>query len=97
MAENKPDENKPDENKPDEKQQDQPAAQPAATVQRQVVERTVVREVTEAPNGPGMTTNPEDPKAHYFEIADGEGGFRKVNAYGEEKGSPEDKKRMATY
>lgn len=29
----------------------------------------------------------------YFEVADGTGGFRQVNAWGEEKGSAEDKKR----
>jgi hypothetical protein len=38
-------------------------------------------------------TEPAKPKDHYFLVADGEGGFRKVNAWGEEKGSAEDKKR----
>jgi hypothetical protein len=45
--------------------------------------------------GPNATTEAADPKSYYFEIADGVGGWRKVNAWGEEKGSAEDKKRFA--
>lgn len=41
--------------------------------------------------GPNARTEPDDPKKHYFETPDG----RKVNAWGEVKGSPEDKKRFA--
>lgn len=65
----------------------------APTTQRQVIERTVVREVTEPDNGPNMATDPDDPEKHYYRIPDGEGRFRRINAWGEEKGSPEDKKR----
>lgn len=55
-----------------------------------VTERVVTREVREGPLGPNMTTDPEDPRNHYFLASDGE---TKVNAFGEVKGSPEDKKR----
>jgi hypothetical protein len=43
--------------------------------------------------GPNAVTDPAKPKDHYFEVDNGDGTFRKVNAWGEEKGSPEDKKR----
>jgi hypothetical protein len=69
-----------------EKQDDKPQTM----VQRQVVERTVVRETVEEPPGPNASTEPEDPEGHYFLAPDGE---TKINAWGEKKGSPEDKKR----
>lgn len=65
-------------------------AEPAAAV---VTERVVTREVKEPVNGPGMATDPPKPEAHCYRVPDGEGGFRNINAWGEEKGSPEDKKR----
>lgn len=69
---------------------DQPDTATAAPI---VTERVVTREVKEPPLGPNATTDPAKPEAHYYQVADGEGGFRKVNGWGEEKGSPEDKKR----
>jgi hypothetical protein len=42
-----------------------------------------------APDKQFGVTEPEKPKEHYFVKAAG----KKVNAWGEEKGSPEDKKR----
>lgn len=42
--------------------------------------------------GANMATDPEDPKEHYFLASDKK---TKVNAWGEEKGSDADKKRMA--
>jgi hypothetical protein len=48
--------------------------------------------------GPNATTEGVAPKDTYFEVADPDapGGFRKVNQWGETKGSDEDKKRMAS-
>lgn len=42
--------------------------------------------------GPNATTEPADPKEHYFVATD---GTTHVNAWGEVKGSPEDKKRWS--
>jgi hypothetical protein len=67
----------------DEKDQTQP------TVQRRVVERTLIHEVEEQPPGPNATTEP--PEGHYFTMPDG----TEVNAFGEPKGSKEDKARRA--
>lgn len=64
---------------------DEPQAKPLVT------ERVVTREVNEPAPGPNMSTDPEDPAAHYFLASDGE---TKINAWGEVKGSPEDKKRF---
>lgn len=67
-------------------------AEAQQTAQQPIVtERVVTREVKEPANGPGMATNPEKPDEHHFLSTDG----RKINAFGEEKGSPEDKKRFA--
>lgn len=41
--------------------------------------------------GPNAVTEPT--KRQYFEIPNGDGTLRSVNAFGEEKGSAEDKKR----
>lgn len=41
--------------------------------------------------GPNATTNPPKSSAHYYLAEDGK---TKINAFGEEKGSPEDKKRF---
>lgn len=54
---------------------------------RQTVEQ-VVKE--RAALGPNATTDPAKPEDHYYLASDGE---TKINAWGEEKGSPEDKKR----
>lgn len=80
-------------------QQQQPAAQPAqparptATAQQlaQVIERGLAATV-EPPTGPNANTEPEDPAAHYFLSTNG----KPINAFGEEKGSKEDKQRMAS-
>ena len=45
----------------------------------------------EAELGPDATT--DRTTRQYFEVPNGDGTFRQVNAWGEEKGSPEDKKR----
>lgn len=70
-----------------------PAAAPVVT------ERVVTREVpADPPLDPQFgVTEPAKPKDHFFLVADPDAsdGFRKVNAWGEEKGSPEDKKRWA--
>jgi len=42
--------------------------------------------------GPNAKTEPDNPKAHHFLATDGK---TRINAFGEEKGSPEDKKRWA--
>lgn len=71
---------------------------PAATAAPQqaiVTERVVTREVKEPPNGPNVKTDPEKPGEHYYEISNGDGTSRRVNAWGEEKGSAEDKRRFA--
>jgi hypothetical protein len=41
--------------------------------------------------GPSATTDPT--VRQYFDVSNGDGTFRQVNAWGEEKGSTEDKKR----
>ena len=75
-----------------EKDAERPVAHPATTQQlAQAIERGLASTV-EGPTGPNATTDPEDPGEHYFLAADGK---TKVNAYGEEKGSAEDKRRMA--
>lgn len=51
-----------------------------------VTERVVTREVKEPPLGPNATS--EAPEDHFFIVNE-----KKVNAFGEEIGSPEDKKR----
>jgi hypothetical protein len=40
--------------------------------------------------GPNAKTEPEKPEEHYYVAADGK---THINAFGEVKGSPEDKKR----
>jgi len=73
----------------------------AAAVQQRRGELNA-RPVTDAPNarlaatmgddglGPNTVTEPQKPDKHYYIAADGK---TKVNAWGEEKGSAEDKKR----
>ena len=58
----------------------------------QVTERIVERTVKEGPTGENAKTEPENPAEHFFLAADGK---TKINAFGEEKGSKEDKQRMA--
>jgi hypothetical protein len=48
--------------------------------------------VAEEPLGPNMTTEPAKPAQHYYLATDGK---THINAWGEEKGSPEDKKRFS--
>jgi hypothetical protein len=55
-----------------------------------VMEKVVTREVSEPAPGPNATTEIKDPETHYFLASDGK---TKVNAFGEVKGSPEDKIR----
>jgi hypothetical protein len=73
-------------------QQPAPAARTSATAQQlaQAIERGLAATV-ELPTGPNANTQPEDPAEHYFLSTNG----KKVNAFGEEKGSREDKQRMA--
>lgn len=54
--------------------------------------RAALQPMDEDPPGPNASTDPEDPAEHFFVAADGE---TKINAYGEKKGSAEDKRRMA--
>lgn len=49
------------------------------------------RATSNQPVGPEATT--ERDKRQYFEVSNGDGTWRQVNAWGEEKGSSEDKKR----
>lgn len=74
---------------------DEPRASAAPAVTTQDVAKALadLTKAPDGPTGPNVTTEPEDPKAHYFIASDGE---TKINAWGEEKGSPEDKKRMAS-
>jgi len=44
-------------------------------------------------DNPNLKTEPDKPKEHYYLAQDGK---TKINAWGEEKGSAEDKKRMAS-
>lgn len=69
------------------------AAEPAAAPK--VIERVVTREVApDPPLDPQFgVTEPAKPQDWFVEISNGDGTFRHVNAWGEEKGSPEDKKR----
>ncbi len=70
-----------------------PAAQSAAVTTHDVAKALAdLTRAPEGPTGPNASTEPEDPAEHYFLAADGK---TKINAYGEEKGSPEDKRRMA--
>lgn len=62
-----------------------------AAPQNVVTERVVTREVKEVPLGPNMTTDPPNPADHYFVNTNGD----HINAFGEVKGSPEDKKRFS--
>jgi hypothetical protein len=48
-------------------------------------------DVDEGETGPNATTEPENPAAHYFLATDGK---TQINAFGEKKGSDEDKRRM---
>lgn len=85
-----------DQNKPDPQGQQQPPEPPAAPAMA-VVDVKDLREALrdkppEGPTGPNATTEPKDPAAHYVLAADGK---TKLNAYGEEKGSSEDRRRMA--
>jgi hypothetical protein len=73
------------------------AAKAAAAPPMAVVDVNDLREALrgtkpEGPTGKNASTDPEKPAEHYFLAADGK---TKVNAYGEEKGSAEDKRRMA--
>lgn len=53
-------------------------------------QRRATIEATSMEVGENATTEPESPKDHYFLASDGK---THINAWGEEKGSPEDKKR----
>lgn len=69
------------------------AARPAVTSQQlaQAIERGLASTVEE-PIGPNAQTEPENPADHYFLATDGK---TRINAFGEEKGSKEDRQRMA--
>jgi hypothetical protein len=54
--------------------------------------RAALQGTTEEPAGPNATTEVEKPAEHFFLASDGK---TKLNAFGEEKGSDEDKRRMA--
>lgn len=77
-----------------ERNDDAPRAVAPASVTSQDVAKALadLTKAPEGPTGPNASTDPEDPAEHYFLAADGK---TKVNAFGEEKGSPEDKRRMA--
>jgi hypothetical protein len=47
----------------------------------------------EGETGPNATTEPESPAEHYFLATDGK---TQINAFGEKKGSDEDKRRMVS-
>lgn len=71
---------------------DQPKARPLpedATVRDL---RRALLVADEAPTGPNVSTEPEKPGDHFTLAADGK---TKLNAWGEEKGSDDDKRRMA--
>ena len=70
--------------------QPRPAAIPDTATVAQL--RAALQGVHEDPPGPNASTDPQDPAEHYFLASDGK---TKINAYGEEKGSAEDKRRMA--
>jgi hypothetical protein len=72
--------------------QQPPSSPPMAVIDVNDLRDALREKPPEGPTGPNATTNPENPAEHYFLAADGK---TKVNAYGEEKGSPEDKRRMA--
>jgi hypothetical protein len=76
----------------DQAQQPAPAARTTATAQQlaQAIERGLAATV-EPPTGPNANTQPENPAEHYYLSTNG----KQVNAFGEEKGSKEDKQRMA--
>jgi hypothetical protein len=71
-------------------QQPRPAAIPDTATVAQL--RAALQGVDEGPTGPNASTDPEDPAEHYFIAADGE---TRINAFGEKKGSAEDKRRMS--
>lgn len=68
------------------------AAAPAVTTQDVAKALANLTMKPEGPTGENASTDTHDPKDHYFLAADGE---TKLNAFGEEKGSAEDKRRMA--
>lgn len=69
---------------------EQPATQPAPAPQRQVIRERTVVETNDPPPGPNATTDP--PEGQYFIASDGK---TEVNAWGEKRGSDEDKRRRA--
>jgi hypothetical protein len=75
-----------------ERSNDEPrAATPAVTTQDVAKALADLTRAPEGPTGENASTDPKDPAEHFFLTSDG----RKVNAYGEEKGSKEDRQRMA--
>jgi hypothetical protein len=70
--------------------QPRPAAIPDTATVAQL--RAALQGVNEEPTGPNASTDPENPAEHFYLASDGK---TKINAYGEEKGSAEDKRRMA--
>lgn len=71
-----------------------PTAAPTTAVTTQDVAKALadLTRTPEGPTGPNATTDPENPAEHFYLASDGK---TKINAYGEEKGSAEDKRRMA--
>jgi hypothetical protein len=53
--------------------------------------RAALADVDEPETGPNVNTEPEDPAGHYFLATDGK---TQINAFGEKKGSDEDRRRM---
>lgn len=76
-----------------EKDEPRAVAAPAVTTQDVAKALADLTRAPEGPTGPNATTDPENPEEHFFLASDGK---TKVNAFGEEKGSAEDKKRMAS-
>lgn len=68
----------------------QPSPAIPDTVTAAQLRAALVGQTTAPPPGPNATTDP-DPAEHHFLSTDG----RKINAYGEEIGSKEDKARKA--
>lgn len=67
-------------------------AAPAVTTQDVAKALADLTRAPEGPAGPNASSNVENPAEHYVLASDGK---TKLNAYGEEKGSAEDKRRMA--
>jgi hypothetical protein len=68
-----------------------PAPQATISLSASDLREALRDKAPEKPTGKNATTTPDKPAEHYFLAADGK---TQINAFGEEKGSDADKRRM---